>query len=115
MRKIKPSQLMREAKKYLARSSEDADMIFKNKERFICFALQRAAYDLEYKYDDAWAVSDRLCRKIEYALGANEHWDGNTVVGWLNRQGVDIDAGDIQKYRHRWLNHLIKTFKEAGQ
>ncbi len=114
MRNIKPSQLLRQAKKYLARDESEADLLFGNKDRFICWAIKNAAYDLQHRYDNADTVSGMLCGKIEAAIKTDNPFE-TTVTSWLDRQGIDICAGDVQKYRHRWLNHLIKTFKEAGQ
>lgn len=114
MRKIKPSQLLRQAKKYLARTEGEADLLFGNKERFICWAIKNAAYVLQLRYDNAETVAGMLCGKIEAAIKTNNPFE-TTVTSWLARQGIDVGAGDLQKYRHRWLNHMIKTFEEAGQ
>jgi len=101
-KQVKYSDVLIEAKTHLQTSRLE-----KKKPAYLCYAIFRAA----------WVLEDHkkgrvLQLKIMTAIR------GGTVSMWLSRQGIPwskLKDSAVQEYRHRWLDHLIKQFKEAGK
>ena len=104
---MKKSNILREAKKVLARNIYEID---NGKRTFICHAIE-------------WVRQSRpeLIRHDTYEL--REHIQKqlglySTVDGWLEKiAGVprrQLTPENLQLYRHRWLDHLILHFEARG-
>lgn len=95
----KASTLLRRAKKRI----KDGD------NTFICLALIDCAVTRQENQ-----TVQKIVSKIDSAIGTC-----GSVTGWLvNFQGVpdeQINEHTAREYRLRWLDHLIQTYKGAGQ
>lgn len=97
--------IFKEAKKYLAKCLDD------NLPNYICFAIDKVAENNHTKRHSC----SRAKRIINERLGKSF-----TVFNWLVSNGFmkennfeDINHHEhdqLQKYRHRWLDSLIKEF-----
>ena len=106
---MKPSKILRKAKKLMWDGyGEPPDWNGKN--QFICNAVVDAV--------DDWKDADQITNYIESLL------DGDSVEVWLTKQGyiradLYLDLPEkiqvqVQSYRQRWMNHLIKQYEEQG-
>lgn len=104
MKLKKTSEVFRVAKMYLNRGNQD-------KTDYICAAIGCAEYDNLVTS----RAADRARRVIDLRL-----YDNATVTSWLKDRGyipIRQDPNNnkqVQKYRHRWLNALIKEFEAKG-
>lgn len=100
--RVKYSDVLIEAKKHLM-----GPRWSRNKNPYVCHCIARAAMAL--------GVPEKgqiLQRKIMKALKEK------TVTMWLVAQGIPwskLSDSAVQRYRHEWLDHLIKQYKEAGK
>ena len=104
MKMKKTSEVFRAAKLYLNRGNED-------KSDYICGAIGEAErYNL---------VTRKAAYRASNVIGTRLR-DSVSVTGWLKDRGfVPINQDpynnkQVQKYRHRWLNALIKEFEAKG-
>lgn len=107
---MKPSQVLRKAKKVLWDGRGKEPNFDDERQQFICNAVHAVTDDFRLGMD--------VTNHIESLL------DGDTVEVWLTKQGYI--RGDlylplptrtqvqVQKYRKRWMNHLIKQYEEQG-
>ncbi len=104
-KQIKYSTILVEAKKYLRKPKQEATY----KSPFLCDAIMTAAHDLRAR-SQGLILTGKIC------LAIDKHF---SVATWLeHKHNIDprsITQQRLQEYRHRWLGHMIKTFKEAGQ
>ncbi len=100
----KTSEVFRVAKMYLNKGNQD-------KTDYICQAIGEAErVDL---------VTSRAAYRASDVIGIRL---GNSVsvTGWLKERGYvpmnkdPYNNVQVQKYRHRWLNALIKEFEAKG-
>lgn len=104
MKMKKTSEVFRAAKFYLNRGNED-------KTDYICGAIS----DVERAKLVTSKAADRARAVVGIRLG-----DSVSVTSWLKERGfVPINKDpynnvQVQKYRHRWLNALIKEFEAKG-
>jgi len=97
------SELLISAKDFLATDEGQT------KQRFICLAIEDA---ISYQnLRDVSKQHDDIFYYIDDALG------GFTVRAWLRREvhtvtTKDLSDKNIQAYRHRWLDHIIKLYQE---
>ena len=109
---MKSSKLLKKAKKYLwdghEKTYHDDDQT-----QFICGALIEAASNA--KNISALVVSQELRREIAARL-----YPASIVEGWLQRKKLipknpsTWNRTDIQTYRHRWLDELIREYEAKG-
>lgn len=112
---MKLSKALRITKKYLARNHLGA-LDYDNKSQYICIAAEIAK-------DEGELEDDRQIKTfIESHL--NRY---SSVWQWLAQEGHLPDAANmsnqeyifwrdqVQKYRHRWIAHLIKELEKKGQ
>ena len=109
---MKSSKLLKKAKKYLWDGNEkryhDDDQT-----QFICEALIEAASDA--KKISALVVSQELRKEIRDKLHP-----ASIVEGWLRSKKLipknpsTWNRTDIQTYRHRWLDELIREYEAKG-
>jgi len=98
------SEVFRAAKFYLNRGNED-------KTDYICSAIG----DVEY----ANLVTSRAAYRARAVVGIRLG-DNASVTSWLKERGyVPMNKNphnnlQVQKYRHRWLNALIREFEAKG-
>lgn len=98
--------VFKEAKKYLATSKSDAENV--SKTFYICIAITKVS-DADYRQWDS-------CSKAKNII--DERLDGKYTVGsWLAVNGfikstAFANINQLQKYRHRWLDSLIKEFSK---
>lgn len=100
----KTSEVFRAAKFYLNRGNED-------KSDYICGAIWEAErVDL---------VTARAADRAKYVI-SSRLGDDVSVTSWLKVRGfVPMSKSpynnlQVQKYRHRWLNALIREFEAKG-
>ena len=104
MKMKKTSEVFRVAKLYLNRGNED-------KTDYICGAIGDA--------ERAKLVTRKAADRARDTIGTRLR-DNVTVTSWLKDRGfVPINQDpynnkQVQKYRHRWLNALIKEFAAKG-
>jgi hypothetical protein len=104
MKMKKTSEVFREAKKHLNRGNQ-------NKNDYICAAISAAK--------QSKLVTDKAAKRAMSVIWDRLN-DYISVTSWLKERGfVHIYARpdnnvQIQKYRHRWLNALIKEFEAKG-
>lgn len=104
MKLRKTSEVFRVAKKYLNRGDQD-------KTDYICAAIGWAEEDNWV----TWKASMRARQVLESRLQ-----DNVSVTGWLKDRGYipmrqdPYNNKQVQRYRHRWLNALIKEFEAKG-
>ncbi len=105
MKKIKYSDILIEAKTQLRKPTPG--MYYKSP--YVCDAVMNAASKLR-------AVNKGLILTGKICLAINNHF---SVRSWRQYEhNIDprkLTERRLQEYRHRWLDHMIKTFKEAGQ
>jgi hypothetical protein len=104
MKMKKTSEVFRAAKKYLNRGNED-------KTDYICGAIS----DVEYAKLATARVADRARHVINSRLGEEvsvTHW--LKVRGFVPMNKSPYNNLQVQKYRHRWLNALIREFEAKG-
>lgn len=94
------AETLKGAKRYLSRRMED------NKYEHICHAV--------HQFSD-WRGRDLTKRVIAERLGAwNDPGAPRTVYCWLldaaKVEGALLTYENVQKYRHRWVDALIKEF-----
>jgi len=97
--------VFKEAKKYLATSENDAQNV--SKTFYICIAINTVS-DINHRQ---WYS----CSKAKDII--DERLDGEYTVGtWLKVNGfiktTSNNINQLQKYRHRWLDSLIKEFSK---
>ena len=97
--------VFKEAKKYLATSENDAQNV--SKTFYICIAITKVS-DINHSQWDR-------CSRAKSII--NERLAGEYTVGtWLKVNGfiksTNTPINQIQKYRHRWLDSLIKEFSK---
>jgi hypothetical protein len=94
--------IFKEAKKYLALNCSDS------KYSYICMAIDEVAVKDSKQWENCvrakFIISERLNGKY-------------TVREWLIANGFrtsddEIHSDQMQKYRHRWLDSLIKEFSK---
>ncbi len=104
MKLRKTSEVFRVAKTYLNRGDQ-------YKTDYICVAIGHAEEDNRV----TWRASMRARQVIGSRLQ-----DNATVTSWLKDRGYipmrqdPFNHKQVQKYRHRWLNALIKEFEAKG-
>jgi hypothetical protein len=104
MKLKKTSEVFRVAKNYLNKGNQD-------KTDYICAAIGHAEEDELV----TWKASMRARQVIGSRLQ-----DNATVTSWLKDRGYipmrqdPFNHKQVQKYRHRWLNALIKEFEAKG-
>ncbi len=104
MKLKKTSEVFRLAKTYLNRGDQD-------KTDYICVAIGHAECDNRVTVK----ASDRARQVIGSRLQ-----DNVSVTSWLKDRGYipmrqnPSNNKQVQKYRHRWLNALIKEFEAKG-
>ena len=100
----KTSEVFRAAKHYLNRGNED-------KTDYICVAIE----DVER----ANLVTSRAAYRARAVVGIRLG-DSVSVTCWLKDRGFvpmsesPLNNKQVQKYRHRWLNALIREFAAKG-
>lgn len=100
----KTSEVFRVAKNYLNKGNQD-------KTDYICSAIGWAE-------EDNW-VTRKAAERARNVIGSRLQ-DNATVTSWLkDRQLIPryqnpSNNKQVQKYRHRWLNALIKEFEAKG-
>jgi len=96
--------VFKEAKQYLATSESDAKNL--SKTFYICLAITQVS-DVNHRQ---WYS----CSKAKNII--DERLDGEYTVGtWLKVNGFiknTTNINQLQKYRHRWLDSLIKEFSK---
>jgi len=94
---------LRASKKFLARNADEIhDCWSSNRYEYICHALERVSLDRGFAVWEA-------CRLIHRRL-----YPESTVDEWLSNHGVlieDLNEDDVQAYRHRWVDALIKELE----
>ncbi len=87
------AEVFRQAKDYLW----NGHTFQRNKQQYICHAIDFTGCSILAK--------EKACSIIENRLG-----NGRTVVGWLedNVPSFPDNTTEYQKYRHAWLDELIK-------
>lgn len=106
--KIKYSDVLIEAKKHLSKTPRGRG----RETNYVCFAVESAAEKLRVPK----IGSDLRCR-IMNVLQKEDSF-ALTARLWLIRKGIpkeELTPEAMQDYRHRWLDHLIEQFKEAGE
>jgi len=104
MKLKKTSEVFRVAKNYLNRGDQD-------KTDYICAAIGWAEEDNRV----TWKASMRARQVIGSRLQ-----DTVSVTSWLKARGYipmrqdPYNNKQVQRYRHRWLNALIKEFEAKG-
>ena len=104
MKLKKTSEVFRVAKTYLNRGDQD-------KTDYICAAIG----DAEWNKLVTSKAADRARKVIGLRL-----YDNATVTSWLKDRGYipmrqdPYNNKQVQRYRHRWLNALIKEFEAKG-
>lgn len=104
MKMKKTSEVFRAAKKYLNRGNED-------KSDYICGAIGGVVRDN--------LVTNRAAYRASNVIGVRLG-DSVSVTGWLKDRGFvpmnkdPYNNVQVQKYRHRWLNALIREFESKG-
>lgn len=102
---MKTSELLIEAKTRLATSMAEENI----KTIFVCHAICPPQLDDNH---DPKAVA--VARRIENSLyNPSSGGYSTTVREWLRGQGVAA-CGDIQEYRHLWLDALIAEYEAQG-
>ena len=100
----KTSEVFRAAKHYLNRGNED-------KSDYICSAINWAEYYSWVTYSAAKRAKKVIARRLG---------DDMSVISWLKVRGfvpmneTPCNNLQVQKYRHRWLNALIREFEAKG-
>jgi hypothetical protein len=99
------ASVFKEAKKYLATSESDAENV--SKTFYICVAITNVS-DINHRQ---WYSCSKAKKIID------ERLDGYFTVGiWLKVNGfiknTNTNINQLQKYRHRWLDSLIKEFSK---
>lgn len=100
----KTSEAFREAKKHLNRGGED-------KTDYICSAIGQAEH--------AGMVTSRAAYRARATISIRLG-DNPAVTSWLKERGFvpmkqsPFNNVQVQKYRHRWLNALIREFEAKG-
>ena len=104
MKLEKTSEVFRVAKMYLNKGNQD-------KTDYICQAIGTAEYDK--------LVTSKAANRAARII--NKRLDGNmSVTSWLKDRGFipinqdPFNNKQVQKYRHRWLNALIREFEAKG-
>ena len=104
MKMKKTSEVFRLAKMHLNRGNED-------KTDYICGAIGGVEH--------AKLVTSKAADRARAVIGTRLR-DNVSVTSWLKERGfVPINQDpynnvQVQKYRHRWLNALIKEFEAKG-
>ena len=100
---MKTSELLRKTKRFLAESDADAER--DEKCSMLCFAIGSASESAGEKSESA------KCRAVErIRVSLHPH---SSVCAWLRHQGIE-SRGDIQEYRHLWLDALIAEYEQDG-
>lgn len=113
----KTSQLLREAKKILAKSGRQTPRDGERKHRYICTALREAA-----KRGGArtWVIRAKLQGLIHNRLAPHislEWWmRGEHGVEFKHypERGYIAYSSKMQRTRHAWVDSLIEEFKAKG-
>lgn len=91
------------AKPLLRESNNDL-----NKDRFICCAITEAVIVRKITQIEASLAQKAIMDRI-YPHNNIQHWlESNVGYHEVKFAGLT----EVQKYRHRWLNSLIKEFSE---
>jgi hypothetical protein len=104
MKMKKTSEVFRAAKKFLSKGNKD-------KTDYICCAI----HDAECADLVTGRAADRARHVIQRRLK-----DNVSVTSWLKDRGFvpmnkdPYNNVQVQKYRHRWLNALIREFEAKG-
>jgi hypothetical protein len=104
MKKVSNKEIaavFKEAKKYLSLNGSGSKYIY------ICMAINEVAV----KDSTQWVKYRRAKEIIDERLGG-----ACTVVSWLQKNNLikkdNVDYDQVQQYRHRWLDSLIKEFSK---
>jgi hypothetical protein len=104
MKLRKTSEAFRVAKNYLNKGNQD-------KTDYICAAIGDA--------EDDKLVTIKAANHARWVIGSRLR-DNATVTSWLKEQGFipryqnSYNNKQVQAYRHRWLDALIKEFEAKG-
>jgi hypothetical protein len=104
MKLRKTSEVFRVAKTYLNRGDQD-------KTDYICVAIGHAQWDK--------LVTNKAADRARQVIGSRLQ-DNVSVTEWLKDRGYvprtqsPYNNKQVQRYRHRWLNALIKEFEAKG-
>lgn len=102
--KLKPSEVLIEAKKHLARNSKEAK---KGKQRFICYAIGFECSPEQKTVKDL--IRNRL--KPYSSLGTWLAGNKKIQMNFCDSQTIDR----LQLTRHAWVDDLIQEFQSKGQ
>lgn len=113
---MKPSELLREAKKHLW--DGNGEWVRPSK---VCNALHHALHTVFDKHGETsrtYKAAKKSHRILLDYIGVAI--DGRpSVLEWLHDEArVNLNRckpRDFQIYRHRWVAHMIKEFKRNGQ
>ncbi len=109
--KLKIWEVLTEIKKHLCGSKDVDAPKWNGKKRFICHALFHAM-GLEW-----WNRHKYKNNFPAYSLITERMGGSSTLENCLDTHGIEVyrlrdSRKKMQTYRHRWLDSLIKEFKE---
>lgn len=97
--------VLKEAKIYLSESHNDG------KTEFICFALTAVTlYKDTFQYYDATVDAKFIINKRLGKSYSVSNWLVNNKILTTKELNAAKLKGEVQKYRHRWLDSLILEF-----
>jgi hypothetical protein len=100
-------QAFKAAKIYLARNAADLDNYQQPNEEFICCSLDRASLEGHISAKSLEASQALVMDRISPYVTACQ-W----LAGTLKVDMMKLDEDDVQEWRHRWLDELIKEFSK---
>lgn len=84
------------------------------KTRYICIMLTERGYLQKTKANEIKTYIKRLLKQT--TKQSKELIDVRGIEGWLNLQGIyPKNTVDMQKYRARFIDELIRRYEEVGK
>lgn len=115
---MKVSQVFKQAKRYLWNGKQG--WMHKGETAYICHAINTAAYKNGFHDEDSWqyAPYKRAKRIIQQRIDPYHElgdWVRKNVKGSYKTLNKINAHEQMQAYRHRWLDALIKEFEAMGE
>ena len=111
---MKHSQILKYVKEELWDGKGDPYEYGVWKTRYICLLLTSRGYLQKTKAEEIKAYINRLLKQTDRE--GRQLIQDRGIEGWLNRQGIyPKNTIDMQTYRARFIDELIKRYEEVGK
>ena len=115
---MKTSHILKLAKTYLAKNSNQVNLNFNIYERYICYAVMEVQCKRLITENECRAVHDVIRARLGNYVTLEEWLEDvhgiKQTMWWDSDSACRIYEDKIQKTRHAWINSMIEEFEAKG-